>query len=357
MRALALIVKLPLAAGYGALVRLRLLAYRRGWIKSQALGIPAIAIGNLTAGGTGKTPVVSWFLRQAQSAGLGVACLTRGYGRRTLTTMSRVRVEDRTPIDPRAIGDEVAMLAAAHPSIPFFVGASRVESARLARVTDAPRLLVLDDAYQHLRAERDLNVLLVDAQQGFGNGWVLPMGPLREPVREVHRADAVLITKSNVGDPARIEAQLKSLGLRVPVFRCSYLPTHLRRLDGKLQHPAEWLAGKNAALLCGIARPEAFRSTVAALGAVVTAMETRPDHHGYPERDIAALSGQIAGGSAGGDPAPVWVTTEKDAVKLRGRLTPRAQEALWVLVMEAVPDPDAQAFFLDRIRALTVKLP
>jgi tetraacyldisaccharide 4'-kinase len=342
---------------YGALVRLRLLGYRRGWFKTQALGAPAIAVGNLTAGGTGKTPVVSWLLQEAAAAGIHAACLTRGYGRETQSTWSRVRAADGSPLDPLALGDEVAMLAMAHLKTPFFIGGDRVAAARLACVTDAPALFVLDDAYQHLRAGRDLNVLLVDAQSGFGNGRMLPLGPLREPLREVRRADVVLITKANLGSAAAVASELRHFGVSVPVFCCDYRATRIDRLDGQESQAVEALAGKSVALLCGIARPDAFRTTVAALGASVERIEVRPDHHGYPPVELERLAAAMVatGDTVSGPSNPLWLTTEKDAVKLRGRLAPEACSRLWVLAMEAVPEPDARAFFLDRLRALTLK--
>lgn len=224
----------PLAALYAPLVQARLLLYRMGWKRACHLGRPTVSVGNLTAGGAGKTPVVDWLLGEAAALGLTAACLSRGYGRRTLAALSRVRAADGTPLDPVALGDEVALLAALHQATPLLVSADRVAAARLALLTDAPDLFVLDDGYQHLRAARDLNVLLADAQAGFGNGWQLPLGPLREPLREARRADVVLITKANLGDCATMAARLRALGVTAPVFRCDYRATELVRLDSWL---------------------------------------------------------------------------------------------------------------------------
>ena len=356
IRALGWIIALPLAALYGVLVHTRLALYRRGWKRAIALGIPTVAVGNLTAGGTGKTPVVSWLLTEARAAGISSACLTRGYGRRTKTTLSRIRVTDGSLPDPLAVGDEVAMLAAMHPDVAFFVSPDRVASAHLARLTDAPHLLVMDDGYQHLRVRRDLNVLLVDAQARFGNGHVLPWGPLREPLSEVRRADVVLLTKSNLGDPDTAISELRALGVGTPIFRCDYLATKVVRLDGAEMLPVSVLQGRSVNLLCGIARPDAFRATVTGLGAAIAQMEIHPDHHPYPEEDLQRLESRRIGGSRNSSPgdADWWLTTEKDAVKLRGRLAPDAAKRVWVVTMEAVPEPAARAFFLDTLRALTL---
>jgi tetraacyldisaccharide 4'-kinase len=244
------------------------------------------------------------------------------------------------------------MLAALHPRVPFFVCGDRLQAAHLARYADAPRLLVLDDAYQHLRARRDLNVLLVDAQAGFGSGLMLPLGPLREPLREVRRADVALITKANLGTPDKALETLRAAGFTGPAFRCDYRATHTVRLDGQARQPADALRGQKVHLLSGIARPEAFRATVEALGTTVTGVEAHPDHFAYPAAAVQDLTSQLTPGGTT-DP-PRWLTTEKDAVKLRGRLSPEAAQRLWVLAMEAVPEPPARAFFLDRIRALAL---
>lgn len=345
---------------YGFLVMLRLGLFRIGLKRTYRLPRPAVAVGNLTSGGTGKTPIVSWLLTEAASLGIPVACLSRGYGRHTLAALSRVRASEGTPLDPGTVGDEIAMLASAHPGVPFLVGVDRVEAARLAMVTDAPALLVLDDAYQHLRVERELNVLLVDAQAGFGSGHLLPVGDLREPLRQARRADIVLITKANLGDPGAIAMRLRALGVTVPIFRCEYQATRLARLDSRptlppATLPGHALAGRQVGLLCGIARPEGFRATITALGANVIHVEARSDHYAYPEDDLAHLDRLLADGPKGAaaSEGPDWITTEKDAVKLRGRLG--VPERLWVLAMEAVPEPAARAFFLDRLRTLTVK--
>jgi len=370
----------PLGALYAKLVALRRLLYRIGWKRTHRLGRPTVSVGNLTAGGAGKTPVVSWLLGETATLGLAAACLTRGYGRRTRSALSRVRAADGTPLDPVTLGDEAALLAALHPSTPIFVGADRVAAARLALLTDAPRLFVLDDGYQHLRAARDLNVLLVDAQAGFGNGRLLPLGPLREPAREARRADVVLITKANLGDAGVIAARLRALGVSVPVFRSDYRARELVRLDawragasvpldaqsgaqsgaqsraqsGALPTalPPQALAGRRVGLLCGIARPEALRATVAALGADVLQVEARSDHHAYPEADLARLGRLLADGPRGAPASdgPDWITTEKDAIKLRGRLG--APERLWVLAMAAEPEAAAREFFVERLRVL-----
>jgi len=333
----------PLCLTYRGLVATRAAAYRRGWLATHRAGVPVVAVGNLTVGGSGKTPVVDYLLRLATARGVPAAVLTRGHGRRTGSHLSRVRWADTPAADATAVGDEPLMLARRHPAVPVYVGPDRVAAARLAAVVDAPRLLVADDAFQHLRLARDLNLLLVDAERGLGNERVLPCGPLREPPGAIHRADAVLITKANLGDADAVAQRLTARwGFRGPVFRSAFLPAALERLDGAAALPPEALAGREVGLVCGIAQPAGFAAVVAALGGRVARERTFPDHHPYAPADLERLATE----AAGADPAaPAWVTTEKDAVKLRDRF-PRP-DRLWVLRMEARPESAAEAFFID----------
>jgi tetraacyldisaccharide 4'-kinase len=261
-----------------------------------------------------------------------------------------VRAADGVPVDAAAIGDEPALLALRHPEVPFYVGAERADSGRLAKILDAPDLLVLDDGYQHLRLARDLNVLLVDAQRGFGNGRVLPVGPLREPLSALARADVIVITQANLGDADAVQQRLAQLGARQPVFRCTYEPARLRRLDGGAELPVAALKDARVSLLCGIAQPEGFREVVRQAGAQVTGLRAFPDHHRYSPQDLAAVETALEAT----DPGRLnGVTTEKDAARLRGTL--EHPERLWVLEMEVVPEPAARAFFFDSLRRLTIK--
>src|SRR5262249_39123188 len=154
--------------------------------------------------------------------------------------------------------------------------------------------------------------LLVDAERGFGNGKLLPRGPLREPLSAVARADVVVISKANLGDAARVRRELEAPGVAKPIFRCAHVPGRLRRVDGKGELPASALAGTRVTMVCGIAQPGGFGRTLAAAGATVGNTVTFPDHHKFSAGDLAALDAQMSGAS----PERVaWVTTEKDATK------------------------------------------
>lgn len=330
----------PLCALYGAAMRGRAALYRRGWARSHALAAPVVAVGNLTAGGTGKTPVVEHLARAAAAAGRRPAVLSRGYGRRGRSALLRVRLADGGVASPRAMGDEPCWLSRRNPELSVYVGASRVLAARLAATVDAPDLLLLDDAYQHLAVRRQLNLLLVDAARGLDGGRVLPCGYLREPPVALRRADAVILTRANLGDPDAVAHELATRwGLRAPCFRFDYLPTRLTRLDGAAEEDPARLAGREVGLACAIARPESFRTVAGACGARVAHLVARPDHDPFDDDAVQALERRIADSG----PHLPWLTTEKDAVKLQGRLS--RPERLWVLEMAVRPGADWEARF------------
>ncbi len=344
-----------LALVYGALTALRRLAYRRGWLRTERAACPVLSVGNLTAGGSGKTPVVDWLLREAERAGCRPVAISRGYRRQGRSDVIRAKAAEGLPPDPFALGDEPALLARRNPQVPIYVARRRALAARLAALWDRPGLIVLDDGFQHLRLARALDVVLVDAQQGLGNGRLLPLGPLREPLRAARRAHAVLISKAGLGDAGALRGRIEAaLGGAVPVFTCDYRPAGLRRLDDGARLPPETLRGRELRLLCGIAQPQGFVRTVEALGARVAGLEARPDHHAYPPADLARLAALLADGASGEAAAgPRWLTTEKDAVKLAGRLQPA--QRMWVLEMEVLPDAAARAFFFDFIARCTLE--
>ena len=349
-------------------VALRGWLFRMGLFHTYRAPVAVISVGNLLVGGTGKTPMVDYLLQEAKRAGRRPACLTRGYGRRSKARLTRLvgRAADGDhpagpgeggEIDPRTVGDEPAMLARRHPGIPIYIGAHRRESARLAPLWDGVDLLLLDDGYQHLSLHRDLNIALVDAIHGLGNGRMLPLGPLREPLAALSRADAVLITKANLGDSEALQSRLARLvAPGTPIWRCDYLPTQVTRLDGRHRLEPGALAGREVSVICAIAQPAGLVRTLADLGATVTDLKALPDHHDFSGEELAALEASMAReipSSSNGPPGHLWLMTEKDAVKFRGRV--KAPRNFHVLEMGMVPEPDARKFFFDFIRSATLK--
>lgn len=340
---------MPLGWVYRALVWLRLTCYRRGLLRTHKLGAPTISIGNLTVGGAGKTPLTEAIARAALRAGRRPVILCRGYKRSGRSQVCTAHLAESDAVDAAAMGDEPYLLASRNPRIPVFAGADRVMAARLAGIVGNPELFVLDDAYQHLRVARDCNVLLIDASRALGNGHMIPLGPLREPVSALRRADIVIISKANLGDAGEVRKILRErYRVTVPIYQADYVPARLVRLDGAEDSAPQDLRSREVSLVCGIAQPDGFAKVLRDLGGLVCGTLQFPDHvHYNAERlrrvaDFARLQAQKS---------RLVVTTEKDAVKLRGRMA--NPELLWALEMDARPEAAAEAFFFEFMRGFS----
>ncbi|HEY6872641.1 MAG TPA: tetraacyldisaccharide 4'-kinase [Geobacteraceae bacterium] len=295
---------------YELTVRFRAHAYAIGLLPSRRLPLPVVSVGNLTVGGTGKTPAVAMLARFFMARGKRVAVLSRGYGG-SLAGKEGV-VSDGTVLllTPQEAGDEPCLLAATNPGLMVVVGADRYRAGLMAMERLAPDIFILDDGYQHLRLKRDLNILLLDSGRPFGNGRVLPAGLLREPRVAGDRADLIIYTRSSEGeDTAHFPGK--------PACRAFHHLVGVTLNGGELRPLAE-LKGLDGVAFAGIANPTAFFSDLAEEGLTLADAVSFPDHCRYGEREIARILGAAA--ACGAD---YLITTAKDAVKLgayRGRL-------------------------------------
>lgn len=304
----------PLAFIYGALGAARRGAYRAGWLRSPPLERPVVVVGNLTVGGTGKTPLTIHLARELSAAKLKVGIVSRGYGRRG--GEARYVQPDS---DWREVGDEPVIIAR-RTGCATMVAADRVKAARtlIARGAD---VILADDGLQHLSLRRDCAIVVIDGSRGFGNGRLLPAGPLREPAAALGRADLVVVN----GEPEH-----RSLGAALPA---GTLTMHLAaqpavRLDGR-GRPCELTAfsGRRVHAVAGIGNPQRFFRELSSLGLEVLA-HPFPDHHPFTAHELAFA-----------DELPILMT-EKDAVKC----APFANARLWcVPVSAAFSESDAQA--------------
>ncbi len=304
----------PLGLAYGCLAAGRTAAYRYGLLASHRVEVPVISVGNLTVGGTGKTPFVVLLARYLSDAGRRPAILLRGYG----------------SAEPQA-ADEARLLGQLLPDIAVHPHPDRVRAAQEA-VERGADVLVLDDGFQHHRLQRNLDIVLLDATAPWGGGLPLPAGLLREFPRAIRRADVVCLTRTSAHEaessaPSQKLAILHRLVPQTPVACAAVRPVRLRDLNGR-SHPLETLAGRRVAALAGIARPDAFSKTLRELGAEIACSFALPDHHAYPP---GAADRFLARGKAEGIPL---VTTEKDAVKLTEQVTGPDRERVWVLGIE-----------------------
>ena len=284
------------AAGYGAAIALRNGAFESGWLRVHRLGVPVVSVGNLTVGGTGKTPMVEWLARWFRARGTRVVIVSRGYRRE------------------QGLNDEGRVLEENLPDVPHLQDRDRVRAGRIALEELEAELLLLDDGFQHRRLARDLDVVLLDALEPFGLGQLLPRGLLREPLRSMRRADLVVLSRADLIRPAeraaiRAEAERRAGPLRWVEAR--HAPLDLVDGEGS-RSPHGNLAGQRIAAFCGIGNPEGFRQTLLTMGPELCDFRVYPDHHNYSAADVAALQRW-----AGDLKANLVLTTQKDLVKLR----------------------------------------
>lgn len=318
---------------FRALVRLRVRLYEKRVFQSHFLGCLVVVVGNLTVGGTGKTPVVEMFARQLTARGRRVAILSRGYKSRKEPLPQRLwrRLTHHAEPPPRVVsdgqqillepeiaGDEPTMLARNLPGVAVVCDRDRVKAGRYAIQHFGADTLILDDGYQYLRLKGGLNLVLIDTNNPFGNGCLLPRGILREPLEHLDRADYVFLTKANGRDLSAIEATVRQHAPGREIITCSHTPMSLRRIDRPGEEPLESIRGKRIAAFSGIASPEGFESLLTHLGADLVTVARFLDHHWFTDNDLARIANEALASGADG-----IVTTEKDAVRLKSSFRTR----------------------------------
>lgn len=289
---------------YALALRLREKAYAAGIFRSYRLPKPVVAVGNITTGGTGKTPMTAYLARWFIERGKRVVVLSRGYGRANEEEIRIVADGSTVFLSPDEAGDEPYLLATSQPGLPVVVGADRYRAGCLALKRFNPDIFIIDDGFQHLRLKRDLNILLLDCGKPFGNGQTLPAGTLREPVTAANRADLVLFTRCNGHEPALVTDK--------PWCAASHRLTGALPLAGGEAVPFHSLGKAGGLAFAGIADPVSFFESLEREGLRLTATLALPDHCKYGELEIAALCRLQEASSA-----DYLITTEKDAVKLK----------------------------------------
>lgn len=313
MNPLASLILPPLSIVYSAVTRARLTAFRRGWLSTSRLAAPVISVGNLTTGGTGKTPLVDWICKAvARETGKKVCVLTRGYGRPN--PQSQVVVSDGVEMlgSVRESGDEPYLLAQNLIGVAAVISnPDRLAAGNWAIKNLGSEVFVLDDGFQHLQLARDLDIVTIDATNPWGGGSSLPAGRLREPRSGVARADCVVITRTEqVENTSAIKDTVRQLTSTIPILFSRMVKSGVRTLGGKVVDQTDLLAQPVAAF-CGVGNPESFFSGVRREGFKTAFTKAFPDHHQYRQADLdrlvndANLQGVVA-----------LLTTAKDASKL-----------------------------------------
>ncbi len=332
---------------YGGAVKLRSTCYDAGILPAKQLPCRVISVGNITAGGTGKTPMTIHLARRLKQAGHRPAVLSRGYGGKAEHDGAVVSDGHHLFSDPETTGDEPFMMAAALKAIPVLVGGNRYDSGMRAVTEFDPDIIILDDGFQHRRLHRDIDLVLVDARRLFGNGFLVPRGMLREPISGLHRADAIVLTRSS-GDTTGLSDLLANYTEK-PVFQADHEPYLAGVFTGQMplrMHAAadSPMTGFNAIesstvfIFSGIAQNEEFVRMMKSRVGQVAGTASFPDHHRYTDAELNRLVH-----AAQDARADLLVTTEKDYVRIAGRMPEHLPIAV-IGVRIAFCDADESAF-------------
>jgi len=328
---------------YRALVYLRRIFFGFHIFKRNKIPCPVISIGNLTLGGTGKTPTVIQVAQLLTKNNRRPVVVSRGYGRKDETKIIVVSDGQSVLVDTQTGGDEPVMIGSKLPGIPVVVGRKRYQAALLALQRFSPDVVVLDDGFQHIQLKRDLDIVLLDAGNPFGNGKLFPAGILREPINALKRAHAVLITKTDVAtDVGKLKEAIRQ-HTRARIFTSSQIPVDLIDYRSSDIKPLTALRGSKVLALSGIARPDSFTSMLRSLGADITATCTYRDHFDYQKSDLAAIYRKAAD-----EKISMIVTTEKDAIRLKKLHA----DGVWALRIEliVVENDEWEAFLLEGLK-------
>jgi tetraacyldisaccharide 4'-kinase len=306
----------PISWVYGWAAALRSSAYRQGWLEALAAPIPVISVGNLTTGGTGKTPIVIALASGLVKAGKRVVVLSRGYG-------ATIPLQGIRAGDPRH-GDEACLIQEQVPEAIVLIGRKREDVLQAAMAEYKPDYVILDDGFQYMRLKRSTNILLFDGQALIGNGRLLPLGPLRESLTALRRADIIFVTRSVTREALdTVERWVRTyhpLG-NLPIMAVPFESAGLKSVSGPTALgaivQASQLAGRSMVAFSGLARPESFQQNLLELGLPLLAHRRFADHHAYNANDIHELKQLVEQNVQPGSLPPILVTTDKDWPKVR----------------------------------------
>ncbi len=315
---------------YGVSMAIRRRLYEMRWLKSKRLPAKVICIGNLTTGGTGKTPAVLLAAQTLKRRNLPVAILTRGYGRAASADRVTTLLDDEPPAWTEC-GDEPWMMhhSLLGQNIPILVCADRAKAGDQAVTYYHSKLLILDDGFQHLKLQRDLDIVLVNATDPFGGGSVLPLGNLREPLGALSRAGMIVLTHADAVEPGKLDAlkeELKRHNPTAPILESAHKPDFLLNPRTGEKHKLSHLEGQKAVSFCGLADPSSFEELLTRIGIQTQQRWRYPDHYPYRPADIASIDRVAAG-------LPI-VTTLKDMTRLPKNWQELVKGELYVLAIK-----------------------
>lgn len=330
---------------YRLVVDLRNLFYDKQIISSVKLACPVISVGNITVGGTGKTPCVIMLAQILQAHGFLPAVLSRGYGGKSSQEVNIVSDGKTILLNAATAGDEPLLIAQSIPGVPVITGVRRIKTGKVAIEQFGANVLICDDAFQHREIFRDVDIVLLDSEKPLGNGQLLPRGELRESSSGLSRADCFILTRAEQTQPVDPVVGKITQTSNIPVFRANHQLRELVNGDESLHRPFSDLHGKKVCAFCGIAKPESFKKMLFTARADILSFNPFPDHHSYSRYDLEELKSiYITSG------ADYLVTTQKDAMRLQRY--PEFLKMLCILrmEMEIIPSPDIfENFIVQRL--------
>ena len=323
------LILLPLSLFFFLLSTARKQLFRFGVLNSYKLPVPVIVVGNISVGGTGKTPLVIWLANQLKQRGFKPGIVSRGYG-----GLANGVTEVFAHSMPNSVGDE-PLLIAQHLDCPVFVGAHRVNAAKtLLEAHPEVNVIISDDGLQHYRLQRDIEIAVVDAERGFGNALLLPAGSLREVKSRLNSVDAIVMANSNQQSSIKTE-------FLAPVFEMKLTGRLFVSLfDENSQQAARFFDAKSLVAVAGIGNPQRFFNALIKMG-LVFEQKSFPDHHAYTPQDLLPFAGKTI------------LMTEKDAVKCEQFAKGNAQFDIWMLPVSANIDDGLNELVLQKLATLS----
>jgi len=299
---------LPIAAGFRAGLALRDAAYRHGIFKTYRLNRPVVSVGNLTVGGTGKTPLVMYIAEQLVERGWTPCILTRGY-KRSMGGIVAMAPGAQRSINPRQVGDEPALMARALLNVPIMVGANRFRAGHMAETRFTVDVHILDDGFQHWALAREVDIVTLDVMDDLATAALLPAGRLREPRSALARADIIILTRTELADPKGHLEFIARINPRAAVFQSSLVLHSLVDVQSGALYSPDDFRNRRVMAFCGIGNPRAFFSNLRKWGMDVVREVAYRDHHSYGAGEIRRLGTRARKANA-----EFLLTTEKDAV-------------------------------------------
>ncbi|PKN66232.1 MAG: tetraacyldisaccharide 4'-kinase [Deltaproteobacteria bacterium HGW-Deltaproteobacteria-10] len=336
---------------YLGVINFRNWLYDHKIFKEMKLPCPVISVGNITVGGTGKTPCVIMLARMLQKNGFKPAVISRGYGSKSINPVNIISDGDKILLDSETAGDEPYLIAQELKNVPVITGAKRIATGETAINQFGVNVLICDDAMQHRQIFRDINLVLLDNRSLSGKDHVLPRGRLREPIKELGRADAIILTRTD--ETQQIDKIIGEIirTKNIPVFKSIHKPKDIIRGNYNAREPVSELKGKKVYAFCGIANPDSFKKILLVLETKILSFDIFPDHYRYDKSELEKIrTGFIS------CHADYLVTTQKDAVRLKDN--PEFLKMLSVLRVEMEMIPSAQLFekyIMEQIKFCQVK--